>query len=176
MGRPALRLSATLAALGVWLGTAVALASAAPAAAVRSPTVNMANPSAVGRACMKAYWGYDTITDVSRWDAALRSAAYYTPAFARATRAIQAHPATDPQWRIWAAHRAVITVKLQAAMDGTPPPSTPTRTYLEFAGTLVPHGAHHWTGPEQVHVAWLLLTRANTDKATPWLVARLVAQ
>jgi hypothetical protein len=136
----------------------------------------MTNPSAVGRACMKAYWGYDTITDISRWSAALRSAAYYTPAFARATRAIQPHPATDPQWRTWAAHRAVITVELRAAMDGTPPPSTPTRTYLEFVGTLIPHGAHHWAGPKQVHVAWLLLTRANTDKGTPWLVARLVAQ
>ena len=182
MGRPALRLSITLAALAVSLGAVGASASAAPAAqkasvgAAHSPAVNMTNPSAVGRACMKAYWGYDTVTDVSRWSAVLRSAVYYTPTFARVTRAIHPHPATDPQWRTWAAHRAVITVKLQAAMDGTPPPSTPTRTYLEFIGTLIPHGTHHWTGAKQVHVAWLLLTRANTGKGTPWLVARLVAQ
>ncbi len=183
MGRPALRLSITLAAvlsLGTVAANEPAGAASAPktaaTATARSPAVDVANPTAVGRACMEAYWGYNTVTDVSRWNAVLRSARYYTPSYARVTRAIQPHPATDPQWRTWAVHRAVITVKLRVATDGTPPPSTPTRTYLEFVGVLTPHGAHHWTGPSQTHVAWLFLTRANTDKGTPWLVARLVAQ
>ena len=183
MGRPASRLSVTL-ALVLSLGTVVGSgpASATPAAktagtaAARSPAVNMADAAAVGRACMKVYWGYNTVTDVSRWNAVLRSAVYYTPSYARATRTIHPHPATDPQWRTWASHRAVIAVKLAAAMNGTPPPSTPTRTYLEFVGVLTPHGAQGWTGPSQTHVAWLVLTRANTDTGTPWLVARLVAQ
>lgn len=183
MGRPALRLSTALAivlSLGTFAGDGLARAATAvkPAstAAAHSAAVDMANAGAVGRACMEAYWGYNTVTDVSRWNAVLRSAVYYTASYARVTLAIHPHPATDPQWRTWAAHRAVVTVKLRAAMDGTPPPSTPTRTYLEFIGVLTPHGAHHWTGPRQTHVAWLVLTRANTDKSTPWLVARLVAQ
>jgi hypothetical protein len=180
MGRPAFRLSIALAiaaSLGVVAGNGPAGAAAATSvAAAHSPGVDMANPAAVGRACMKVYWGYNTVTDVSRWNAVLRSAVYYTPSYARVTRVIQPHPATDLQWRTWAAHRAVIAVVLARASDGTPPPNTPTRTYLEFSGILTPHGADHWTGPSQAHVAWLLLTRANTSSKTPWLVARLVAQ
>lgn len=143
----------------------------------RSPTVDMANPVAVGLATMRAYWGYNTVTDTSTWAAVLRSTAYYTPRFAEVTRAVHPSPlVNDPQWDTWAAHHAKMAVNVKQVFDGTPPPSTPTKTYVEYLGVLTPHGEHHWTGKSQTHVAWMTLVRANTAKGTPWLVARLVVQ
>ena len=186
MGRPALQLRTAVAVLALVFstGTASAGATAAPSTVppatttlpTRSPTVAMANPVAVGAATVRAFYGYNTLTDTSTWDAVLRSTAYYTPVYAALTRSVHPQQTNDPQWDAWAAHHAVIAVQAKRVYDGTPPPNTPTRTYLEFEATLTPHGAHHWTGAKLVHFVWMSLVRANTAKGMPWLVARMETQ
>ena len=62
----------------------------------RSPTVAMAKPVAVGAATVRAFYGYNTLTDTSTWDAVLRSTAYYTPVYAALTRSVHPQQANDP--------------------------------------------------------------------------------
>ena len=186
MGRPALQLRTAVAVLALVFstGTASAGATAAPSTVppatttlpTRSPTVAMANPVAVGAATVRAFYGYNTLTDTSTWDAVLRSTAYYTPAYAALTRSVHPQQANDPQWDAWAAHHAIIAVQAKRVYDGTPPPNTPMRTYLEFEATLSPHGSHHWTDRKLVYFVWMSLVRANRAKGTPWLVARMETQ
>ena len=107
MGRPALQLRTAVAVLALVFstGTASAGATAAtwpyprrrPARSPRSPTVAMAKPVAVGAATVRAFYGYNTLTDTSTWDAVLRSTAYYTPAYAALTRSVHPQQANDPQ-------------------------------------------------------------------------------
>ena len=58
----------------------------------------MAKPVAVGAATVRAFYGYNTLTDTSTWDAVLRSTAYYTPVYAVLTRSVHPEQANDPQW------------------------------------------------------------------------------
>ena len=181
MGRTPLQLRTAMAVMAVVLvvGSAPAGASA-PATTTtlptRSPTVSMTTPVAVGAATVRAFYGYNTLTDTSTWDAVLRSTAYYTPVYAALTRSVHPQQTNDPQWDAWAAHHVVVAVQANRVYDGTPPPNTPTRTYLEFEATLTPHGGHHLTGAKLVHFVWMSLVRANTAKGTPWLVDRMETQ
>ena len=108
MGRTPLQLRTAIAVMAVVLVASSAPAGAtAPASTVppttttlptRSPTVAMAKAVAVGAATVRAFYGYNTLTDTSTWDAVLRSAAYYTPVYAALTRSVHPQQTNDPQW------------------------------------------------------------------------------
>ena len=83
MGRTPLQLRTAIAVMAIVLVAGSAPAGAtAPASTVpptttslptRSPTVAMTTPVAVGAATVRAFYGYNTLTDTSTWDAVLRS-------------------------------------------------------------------------------------------------------
>ncbi len=176
MGRPALWLSTLVLSLAGSASVCTAAASAAsPAKAPVVKAVDMDDPVAVGKADLKLYFGYNTVTDHSRWDAVLRSTRYYTRSYAAATKAVHPRPYNDAQWGLWKAHKAVMAVSVARVYDSAPPPTTPTVAYAEFRVTVVPQGLHNWIGPRQVHIVWASFQRSAPARG-PWLISRLEVQ
>lgn len=176
MGRTALRLTHTafLVALASAAAHPFTTSTSGSAKTVSLGASGTAGAVAVGEADLRLYFGYDTLTDHSSWDAVLRSTRYYTASYAALTRAVHPRPYDDPQWRTWAAHRAVMSVRVTRVYDAPPPPSTSTTTYAELEATVTPHGAHHWTGTTAVHFAWVAFTRARPGR--PWLISHMEVQ
>ena len=134
-------------------------------------SVDMARPTAVAVAAIKALWTVNAAKDETPFAAEARATAYMTPSYAAEIKDDPPQAAPGAQWQLWVDHHVVTSVKVVREYDSGGPVSTSSTAYLQYGVTVLPHGAHGWKGLDNTYTQFVELTRASSS--APWLVATM---
>jgi hypothetical protein len=165
------------------IGQAGAIPASSGAGPAQAPSLQPPAPSAaqllaggdprdattVGRVFALGSWSLDTTTQHGEVDAEARLVALMTP---QLTAQVQADAATVRQnsaFLAWRQHRATTIATVVPTHDSGAPADTPTLAHRSFAVAVTPTGSDGWTGPTEVHVEFITLSRPGTGE--PWRVA-----
>jgi hypothetical protein len=145
--------------------------SGTPTLALPSPDPTVqSDPTTVSQAALTVLFSYDTTTDTTPRDAALRTIPWMTDKYAAAQleHVVVAPPGAD--WNTWAEHRAYTTPTLVQSNESAPTDSQ-VLAYRQWVVSYTPTGRDGWRGTESVVVVFVSLTRGSP--AEPWRIADL---
>jgi hypothetical protein len=125
--------------------------------------------SAVARAFALGSWSIDTTSQRGEVDAEARLVALMTPELAAQVQAGAATVRPSSAFLGWRQHRATTIATVAPTHDSGAPPDTPTLARRSFAVAVTPTGSDGWTGPTQIHVEFITLSRPGPGE--PWRVA-----
>ncbi|MDI2125834.1 hypothetical protein [Yinghuangia seranimata] len=129
------------------------------------------DPGAVSQAALTVLFTYDTTTDTTAQDAAVRAEPWLTPKFAASQRQHTVVGAPGAGWTTWASHKAYTTTALEAGHEETPS-DQPTAAYRQWIVRYTPVGRDGWKGEPTTVIAFVTLARATAND--PWRVSDLL--
>jgi hypothetical protein len=123
----------------------------------------------VARVFALGSWSIDTTSQRGEVDAQARLAALMTPTLAAQVQAGAATVPPSSAFLAWRRHQATTLATVAPTHDSGAPPDTTTLAHRSFALAVTPAGSDGWTGPTQIHVEFITLTRPGPGE--PWRVA-----
>jgi hypothetical protein len=167
----------------VGIGQAGAIPASSGAGPAQAPTVQPPAPSAaqllagadprdataVARVFAVGSWSIDTTSEHGEVDAEARLVALMTPELAAQVQAGVATVRPSSVFLAWRQHRATTLAAVAPTHDSGAPPDTPTLAHRSFAVAVTPTGSGGWTGPTEIHVEFITLSRPGPGE--PWRVA-----
>ncbi|NUP34832.1 MAG: hypothetical protein HOU01_24435 [Streptomycetaceae bacterium] len=129
-----------------------------------------ADATAVSQAALTVLFSYDTMTDTTAQDAAVRAQQWMTDRYAATQRehVVVAPPGAD--WTLWTGHKVYTKPTLTQSHEPAPPDSD-VLAYRQWIVRYTPTGRDGWKGTESLVVVFVTLTRATP--AEPWRIADL---
>jgi hypothetical protein len=166
------------------IGQAGAIPASSDAGPAQAPSLQPPAPSAaqllaggdprdattVARVFAVGSWSIDTTSQRGEVDAEARLVALMTPGLAAQVQAGVATVRPSSVFLAWRQHQATtLAAAVAPTHDSGAPPDIPTLAHRSFAVAVTPTGSDGWTGPTEIHVEFITLSRPGTGE--PWRVA-----
>jgi hypothetical protein len=135
---------------------------------ITTTTVDTTSADAVASAFVTTTFAYDSATDLSEFDAQVRSAVYATPTFATELTTPLAQTGSAV-FTTLLAHQGFTTVALAPNTDDGQPADALRSAARSYAVTVTGQGADGWSAPLDAATVYVMLTR--TGASAPWQVA-----
>ena len=132
-----------------------------------STTVDTTSVDAVAMAFVATTFSYDSATDVSEFDAQVRSAVYATPTFAAELTTPLARTGSAT-FAMLAAHQGFTTVSLATNADDGQPADALRSAARSYTVTVTGQGTDGWSAKVDTTTVYVMLTRAGST--APWQV------
>ncbi|MCF2528105.1 hypothetical protein [Yinghuangia soli] len=136
----------------------------------RLDQVPQSDPTAVSAAAVTVLYTYDTTTDTTAQDAAVRAEPWFTSQFAASQREHVAVAPPGAEWTTWTAHKAYTAPVVEAGRDPAPG-DTPSKAFRQWLVRYTPTGRDGWKGETVTVVVFVTLSRAIPSD--PWRVSDL---
>lgn len=137
----------------------------------RLDKVVQSDATQVSSSALTVFFTYDTTTDTTTQDAAVRAAPWMTAEFAASQRGAVLVSGPGAQWQLWTTHRAYTAPALEQGTESAPS-DTPTTAYRQWLVRYAPVGRDGWQGEQTLVVAFVTLVRASAND--PWRVSDLL--
>ncbi|NUU19910.1 MAG: hypothetical protein HOV68_00080 [Streptomycetaceae bacterium] len=139
----------------------------------RMDKVQQSDATQVSGAALTVLFTYDTTTDTTSQDAALRAEPWMTAEYAAAQRDAVVVAAPGAQWSMWAAHQAYTVPALEPGREAAPEDSA-TEAFRQWIVRYTPAGRDGWQGQPTTAVVFVTLSRGTAND--PWRVSDLLVR